>query len=221
MRSDSLFSQVVQYFQSNSGQYWQYVGQHLFLTLVTLAISMVIALPLGYLGSRLKPVASFCVAFAQVLRIIPSLALLFLLIPVIGTGMVPALIALVVLALPPLLINTILGFNEVSPLYKEVGTALGMTSRQLRRQIEIPLALPYVLNGIKLAIVEIIASATLATYIGAGGLGTLIFTGLGLYDMTYIVIGAVSVAALSLGAMLGFDFLIRKVRKHDKSSYSI
>ena len=105
--------------------------------------------------------------------------------------------------------------------YKEVGTALGMTSRQLRRQIEIPLALPYVLNGIKLAIVEIIASATLATYIGAGGLGTLIFTGLGLYDMTYIVIGAVSVAALSLGAMLGFDFLIRKVRKHDKSSYSI
>ena len=163
MRSDSLFSQVVQYFQSNSGQYWQYVGQHLFLTLVTLAISMVIALPLGYLGSRLKPVASFCVALAQVLRIIPSLALLFLLIPVIGTGMVPALIALVVLALPPLLINTILGFNEVSPLYKEVGTALGMTSRQLRRQIEIPLALPYVLNGIKLAIVEIIASATLAT----------------------------------------------------------
>ena len=111
-----MFSQVVQYFQSNSGQYWQYVGQHLFLTLVTLAISMVIALPLGYLGSRLKPVASFCVAFAQVLRIIPSLALLFLLIPVIGTGMVPALIALVVLALPPLLINTILGFNEVSPL---------------------------------------------------------------------------------------------------------
>lgn len=216
-----MFSQVVQYFQSNSGQYWQYVGQHLFLTLVTLAISMVIALPLGYLGSRLKPVASFCVAFAQVLRIIPSLALLFLLIPVIGTGMVPALIALVVLALPPLLINTILGFNEVSPLYKEVGTALGMTSRQLRRQIEIPLALPYALNGIKLAIVEIIASATLATYIGAGGLGTLIFTGLGLYDMTYIVIGAVSVAALSLGAMLGFDFLIRKVRKHDKSSYSI
>ena len=216
-----MFSQVVQYFQPNTGQYWQYVGQHLFLTLVTLAISMVIALPLGYLGSRLKPVASFCVAFAQVLRIIPSLALLFLLIPVIGTGMVPALIALVVLALPPLLINTILGFNEVSPLYKEVGTALGMTSRQLRRQIEIPLALPYVLNGIKLAIVEIIASATLATYIGAGGLGTLIFTGLGLYDMTYIVIGAVSVAALSLGAMLGFDFLIRKVRKHDKSSYSI
>lgn len=135
--------------------------------------------------------------------------------------MLPAIIALVVLALPPLLINTILGFNEVSPLYKEVGTALGMDSRQLRRQIEIPLALPYILNGTKLALVEIIASATLATYIGAGGLGTLIFTGLGLYDMSYVVIGGVSVALLSLLSMAGFDLLIRRVRQHDKASYSI
>lgn len=149
------------------------------------------------------------------------MALLFLLIPFIGTGMLPAIIALVVLALPPLLINTILGFNEVSPLYKEVGTALGMDPRQLRRQIEIPLALPYILNGIKLALVEIIASATLATYIGAGGLGTLIFTGLGLYDMSYVVIGGVSVAFLSLLSMAGFDLLIRRVRQHDKTSYSI
>lgn len=149
------------------------------------------------------------------------MALLFLLIPFIGTGMLPAIIALVVLALPPLLINTILGFNEVSPLYKEVGTALGMDLRQLRRQIEIPLALPYILNGIKLALVEIIASATLATYIGAGGLGTLIFTGLGLYDMSYVVIGGVSVALLSLLSMAGFDLLIRRVRQHDKASYSI
>lgn len=216
-----MLTQIIHYFQTDSGQYWLYVWQHIYLSGITLAIAMVIALPLGYLGSQIKAVATFCTAFSQVLRIIPSLALLFLLIPFIGTGMVPALIALVVLALPPLLINTILGFNEVSPLYKEVGTALGMDRRQLRRQIEIPLALPYILNGIKLALVEIIASATLATYIGAGGLGTLIFTGLGLYDMTYVVIGGVSVAILSLLSMMGFDFLIRRARRYDKASYSI
>lgn len=215
-----MISQIIQYFQNDSGQYWQYVGQHLMLSAVTLIISLLIALPLGYLGSRVKIVATFCISFAQVLRIIPSLALLFLLIPFIGTGTLPALIALVVLALPPLLINTILGFNEVSPLYKEVGTALGMNQRQLLRQVEIPLALPYILNGVKLALVEIIASATLATYIGAGGLGTLIFTGLGLYDMSYVVIGGVSVAILSLLAMISFDLVIRKVQQHD-SSYSI
>lgn len=216
-----MLAQIIHYFQTDSGQYWQYVGQHILLSVITLAIAMVIALPLGYLGSRVKAVASFCTAFAQVLRIIPSLALLFLLIPFIGTGIVPALIALVVLALPPLMINTILGFNEVSPTYKEVGLALGMDRRQLRRQIEIPLAMPYILNGIKLALVEIIASATLATYIGAGGLGTLIFTGLGLYDMSYVVIGGVSVALLSLLSMLGFDFLIRRVQRNDQNKYSI
>lgn len=213
-----MLHQIINYFATDSGQYWQYVGQHLLLSAITLAISLVIALPLGYLGSRVKPVATFCTAFAQVLRIIPSLALLFILIPFIGTGMVPAVIALVVLALPPLLINTILGFNEVSTLYKKVGLALGMNRRQLRKQIEIPLAMPYILNGIKLALVEIIASATLATYIGAGGLGTLIFTGLGLYDMSYVVIGGVSVALLSLIAMLSFDYLIKKVQKNEQTS---
>ena len=78
--------------------------------------------------------------------------------------------------------------------------------------------MPYILNGIKLALVEIIASATLATYIGAGGLGTLIFTGLGLYDMSYVVIGGVSVALLSLIAMLSFDYLIKKVQKNEQTS---
>ena len=152
-----MLTQIIHYFQTDSSQYWLYVWQHIYLSGITLVIAMAIALPLGYIGSRIRAGAAFCTAFSQVLRIIPSLALLFLLIPFIGTGMTPALIALVVLALPPLLINTILGFNEVSPLYKEVGTALGMNRQQLRRQIEIPLALPYILNGIKLALVEIIA----------------------------------------------------------------
>jgi osmoprotectant transport system permease protein len=213
--------QIIQYFQNNSSQYWQSVGQHLWLCTSAMLIAMVIAFPLGYLGSRNKTIANFCTLFSQVLRIIPSLALLFLLIPFLGTGYWPALTALVVLAFPPLLVNTILGFNEVSPLYKEVGSALGMTAKELRKKVEIPLALPYLLNGVKLALVEVIASATLATYIGAGGLGTLIFTGLGLYDMSYVVIGGVSVALLSLLAMIGFDFLISEVQKNDRNSNSV
>lgn len=180
---------------------------------------MVIALPLGYLGSRNRVVAVFCQTFSQLLRIIPSLALLFILIPFMGAGVVPAIIALVVLTLPPLVVNTILGFNEVSPVLKEVGLSLGMDQKQLLKQITLPLALPYILNGIKLALVEIISSPTLATYIGAGGLGTLIFTGLGLYKMQFIIIGAVSVALLSLLSMLLMDWLIRKVKENDQNNY--
>lgn len=216
-----MLKQIIRYFQNNSGQYWHYVSQHLLLSATVLLISMLIAFPLGYLGSHNQVVANFCTMFSQTLRIIPSLALLFLLIPYLGTGIIPAFIALVILALPPLIINTILGFSEVSFLYKEVGLALGMNSRELRNRIEIPLALPYLLNGVKLALVEIISSATLATYIGAGGLGTLIFTGLGLYNMAYVVIGGASVAFLSLFSMLGFDFLIRKVQRYDPNGNTI
>lgn len=214
-----MITQIIHYFQTFSGEYWSYVGQHLFLSFTSLIIAMLIALPLGYLGSYNKVIAGFCQTFSQILRIIPSLALLFILIPFIGTGVVPALIALVVLALPPLIVNTILGFNEVSPILKEVGLSLGMNSMELLRQITLPLALPYILNGIKLALVEIISSATLATYIGAGGLGTLIFTGLGLYKMQYVVIGAVSVAILSLLSMILMDAVIRKVRENDQRNY--
>lgn len=177
---------------------------------------MVIALPLGYLGSRNRVVAAFCQTFSQLLRIIPSLALLFILIPFMGAGVVPAIIALVVLTL---VVNTILGFNKVSLVLKEVGLSLGMDQKQLLKQITLPLALPYILNGIKLALVEIISSPTLATYIGAGGLGTLIFTGLGLYKMQFIIIGAVSVALLSLLSMLLMDWLIRKVKENDQNNY--
>ncbi len=210
-----MINQIIHYFQTSAGEYWSYVGEHVALSVSTLLIALIIALPLGYLGSRNKAIADFCQTFAQLLRIIPSLALLFILIPFIGTGIVPAMIALVVLALPPLIINTILGFNEVSPVLKEVGLSLGMTQLQLLKRISLPLALPYLLNGIKLALVEIISSATLATYIGAGGLGTLIFTGLGLYKMQYVVIGAVSVAILSLLAMILLDLAIRKVKTNE------
>jgi len=214
-----MITQIIHYFQTSSGEYWGDVGQHLFLSFTSLIIAMLIALPLGYLGSRNKVIAGFCQTFSQILRIIPSLALLFILIPFIGTGVVPALIALVVLALPPLIVNTILGFNEVSPVLKEVGLSLGMNSMELLKQITLPLALPYILNGIKLALVEIISSATLATYIGAGGLGTLIFTGIGLYKMQYVVIGAVSVALLSLLSMILMDVVIGKVRENDQRNY--
>lgn len=214
-----MFNQIIHYFQTSATEYWGYVGQHLGLSFGALILACLIAFPLGYLGSRNKTVATFCQTFAQLLRIIPSLALLFILIPFIGTGILPAMIALIVLALPPLIINTILGFNEVSPVFTEVGLSLGMTQWQLLKRISLPLALPYLLNGIKLALVEIIASATLATYIGAGGLGTLIFTGLGLYKMQYVVIGAVSVAILSLTSMLLFDWIIRKVNSNDRANY--
>lgn len=148
---------------------------------------------------------------------------MFILIPFIGVGRLPAIIALVVLAVPPILLNTIVGFNEVPQILIETATGLGMTKWQTLYKVRFPLASPHILNGIKLALIEVIASATLATYIGAGGLGTIIFTGLGLYRYDLLIIGGGSVTLLSFMSMILFDLLISRLpfEKHKKRSYEI
>lgn len=209
-----MLQQIINYFATNSEQYLRYVWEHLSLSLIALIISLAIGIPLGYISYKNKNLAEFFTSTSQFLRIIPSLAILFILIPIIGTGEAPALIALVFLAVPSIIINTILGFNEIPEVMKEVALSMGMNNKELLTRIEYPLALPYILNGVKLALVEIIASATLATYIGAGGLGTLIFTGLGLYRMDLLVIGGGSVTILSLLSMFLFDWMIERVTKN-------
>ena len=204
-----MFQQIEEYFAQNLGSYLESVWQHLELSFGALFIAILIGLPLGYLGYQHKGARVLTSGLTQALRVIPSLGILFLLIPFIGVGKVPALIALVILAVPPILINTILGFSEVSETLLETGLGLGMNEGQLFASVSFPLALPHILNGRKLALIEVIASATLATYIGAGGLGSLIFTGLGLYRVDLLVIGGGSVALLSFISMLGFDMFIR------------
>ena len=209
-----MLQQMIHYFSTNSEQYLQYVWQHIQLSLIALIIALIIGIPLGYISYKNKKLAEIFTSTSQFLRIIPSLAILFILIPIIGTGEAPALIALIFLAVPSIIINTILGFNEIPEVMKEVGLSMGMNNKELLTRIEYPLALPFILNGVKLALVEIIASATLATYIGAGGLGTLIFTGLGLYRIDLLVIGGGTVTILSLLSMFLFDWMIERVTKN-------
>ena len=211
-----MINDIQDYFAQNSGTYFNYVWEHLNLSLFALLLVVLIAVPLGYFGYRNALMKQFATALTQGLRVIPSLGILFILIPFIGVGRLPAVIALIILGIPPVLLNTIVGFSEVPDILRETGTGLGMTDRQLLRKVSFPLALPYILNGIKLALVEIIASATLATYIGAGGLGTLIFTGLGLYRFDLLIIGGGSVAVLSFISMLIFDLSIRGVEHYEK-----
>ena len=208
-----MIHEILLYFSENSGEYIGYLLTHLRLSLQALFLASVIGLPLGYLCYKLDFLKSTLTSLIQGLRVIPSLAVLFLLIPLVGIGKIPALIALTLLALPPILINTVLGFSDLIPALLEVSLGLGMNSSQLLWRIQLPLALPYILTGIKLALVELIASTTLAAYIGAGGLGNLIITGLGLARMDLLVIGGGSVALLSLVMMLSLDGLIKGVQK--------
>ena len=211
-----MLNDIAAYFADNGNTYLGYVWQHISLSFEALLIALIIALPLGYFSYEKPFVRQLSTLLTQGLRVIPSLGILFILIPFIGVGRLPALIALVILGIPPILLNTIVGFASVSENLLETALGLGMTMSQLLTKVQFPLALPHILNGIKLALVEIIASATLATYIGAGGLGTLIFTGLGLYRYDLLLIGGGSVAILSFLSMIIFDLSIKGVEHYEK-----
>jgi osmoprotectant transport system permease protein len=188
------------------------VQVHAALSASALAIAAVASIPLGIWCAHNRSAASSVIAAVNAARVIPSLAVLTLMLPVLGLGFAPALVALTLLAGPPILMNTYVGFRDVDAAIKEAATGMGMTAGEIVRRIEAPLAFPVVVAGIRTAAVEVIASATLATFIGGGGLGDLINNGLQLDDATMLVTGAVLVAAMALVAEVALSGVARLAR---------
>ncbi|TGY98400.1 ABC transporter permease [Petralouisia muris] len=208
-----MHHQIIDYFQTNSGRFLTMLTDHLRISLCSLLIAVLIAVPAGFCCVRFSALEKPVSMVFGILRIIPSLAILLLMLPVLGTGAVPAGVALVLLAIPPILENTAAGLKDVPPFMLETARGLGMTERQAWIKVRFPLAFPLVLTGMKTAAVEIIASATLAARIGAGGLGDLIFTGIGLFRTDLLLIGGLSVALLSFS--IGFFFyLLEKIIRY-------
>jgi len=185
------------------------IQQHLLLVAVALGISIVVCVPLGVLTSRSRIAAVTAINGFNALRVIPSLAILFLALPYFGLSLKSALLALTVLALPPILINTDAAFRTIDPAIREAAYGMGMSRREVLRRVEFPLALPVIIAGVRTATVEVIASATLAAFIGGGGLGTFITRGFALYDNAILLVGAVPVALLALIAEIGMSGLQR------------
>ncbi len=204
-----MYVSLQDFLMSHSDEYLKAVLSHLQISILSILIAILIAVPLGIAGSRLSPIQWLLTEFFGLLRIIPSLAILFICIPLLGTGVLPAAVALIILAIPPILINTVLSFQSIPDAVLETATGMGMGRWGRFWEVELPLALPLILTGVRTATIEVIASATLAAYIGGGGLGEIIFTGLGLYRLDLLIIGGASVAILSLLADLTF-FLIEQ-----------
>jgi osmoprotectant transport system permease protein len=200
MQKQNLFEQIGAYFQTHMEEWFQAAFEHIQISLTAVCIAVIIGFPLGALCAKSRMAKAFVTGIFSTLRIIPSLAVLLLCIPLFGIGLVPALVALTFLAVPPVLINTAQGFAGVPPAVIETATGLGMSRARMFFSVRLPLAMPLVLAGVKTATVEVIASATLAAYIGAGGLGVIIFTGLGLQRADLLIVGGLSVAVLSLSA---------------------
>lgn len=181
--------------------------EHIQLTLVALLIANALALPLGILLTRKRRIAETVIGITSVFQTIPSLALLGFMVPVFGIGFGPAIVALSIYGLLPILRNTYTGILGVNQAVVDAGTGMGMTSRQVLFMIEIPLALPIIMAGIRTATVMVIGVATLAALVGAGGLGDLIFRGIAMARQDLILAGAIPAALLSII----FDYILKKV----------
>jgi osmoprotectant transport system permease protein len=182
-----------------------HVAQHIALAASALAVALIAGLPLGVLAAESSALRGLVLALAGIGRTLPSLAVLMLLLPWLGVGAAPAVVALALLAIPPIVIGVDLGIRGVPASALDAAAGMGMTAVQRFARVVVPLALPLSFVGLRTAATETIASATLATFIGAGGLGDEIVRGLQTDDLTSLVAGALTVALLALSVDLALS----------------
>ncbi|MDT0695812.1 ABC transporter permease [Mammaliicoccus sciuri] len=198
---------MIEFLQVNGNELIQKTLEHFYISLLALLLAMIVAIPLGILLTRTKKLAKLVLSIASVLQTVPSLAVLALMIPFLGVGKLPAILALFIYILLPILNNTYIGINNVDKNVKAAGLSMGMTKFQEMFMIELPLAISVIMSGVRLSSVYAISWATLASFIGAGGLGDFIFNGLNLYQPDLIIGGAISVTLIALI----MDFVLSKV----------
>ncbi|RMC49672.1 ABC transporter permease [Lactobacillus sp. ESL0228] len=183
--------------------------QQIYISASALILGIIVAVPLSVVLLKFPRTAKVVISIASVLQTIPALALLAMMIPFLGVGPIPAVVALFLYSLMPILRNTYVGLTSVNQNTIDSARGLGMTRIQIITQVDIPLAMPVIMAGIRLSAIYVIAWATLASYIGAGGLGDFIFNGLSLFQPNLILGGTIPVIILALLT----DYLIGKLEQ--------
>lgn len=199
-------NEFIEVFQKRQDILLETIWEHLQISLISLIIAILIAVPLGLVLTRYKRVAEPIIGLSAIMQTIPSLAVLAFLIPFFGIGTTPAIIALTLYGLLPILRNTYTGINEVNPALKEAATGMGMNSFRRLTKVELPIALPVIMAGIRTSMVLIVGTTTIAALIGAGGLGELILLGIDRgADLNLILLGAIPAALLAIA----LDYILR------------
>src|SRR4051812_18453600 len=204
---------MMEFLRANWADILSHIAQHVWLVFISIAIAVVIALPVGVLITRRKRLRGPVLGVANVMQTIPSLALFGFLIPlpfIGGIGPRTAIVALVFYALLPIIRNTVTGILGVDGAVREAAVAMGMTDRQVLFKVELPLAMSVILTGVRVAVVITIGVAIIAAEVGAGGLGEYIFRGLRLNDNNLLLAGSVPSAAMALLADFGFGLIEKR-----------
>ncbi|MFC7396896.1 ABC transporter permease [Chelatococcus sp. GCM10030263] len=194
--------EAFQWILDNPGNFFSAFNRHVLMCAISLGIALVIAIPLGFLVARSRRGSFIAINIAGSLRSIPSLAILSAAMPILGIGLLPSIIALVVLAVPPLLLSTIVGIREIEPSILDAANGMGMGRGDILWQIEAPLSVPSILSGIRTSAIQLIGGAALASFIGGGGLGDFINAGIAIMNMPRLLVGALPIALLAILAEL-------------------
>lgn len=202
-------NEFIRTFQNREGMLWEALVEHIQLSFIALLIAVVIAIPLAIFLTNHKRIANWIIQITAIFQTIPSLALLGLMIPLVGIGRVPAITALVVYALLPILRNAYTGLTDIDPSLIEAADAMGMDRMRKLIKVELPIAMPVIMAGIRNAMVLIIGTATIAALIGAGGLGSLILLGIDRGNNYLILLGAIPAALLAVS----FDYILSYFEK--------
>jgi len=205
---------LVEFWLSHRYEVAALIGQHVLLVAISVIVAIAVGVPVGIAAARRPRLASPLVGFANLVQTVPSLAMFGFLLPVPfigGIGPRAAIVVLILYGLLPIIRTTIAGLSGIDRSVREAGVAMGMTPRQLLRQVELPLALPSIVAGVRVAAVVAVGSATIAAAIGAGGLGEYIYRGLSMVDTTVILAGAIPAALLALVVDGGLLWLERQL----------
>ena len=199
---------LLQFLIERRDQILTLVWEHSYISFLAVMAGFFVAVPLGILLTRTEKINRYVLGVVNILQTIPSLALLGFMIPLLGIGAVPAVVALFLYSLLPMVSNTYTGIREVDPALLEAARGMGMTSMQILWKVELPLAISIIMGGFRTATIYTISWATLAAVIGGGGLGYLVFTGLGVANESMLITGALATAMLATIA----DMIMRKVQ---------
>ena len=193
----------------NSDGFVTRILEHLMFTVVAVLIAFLLAFPLGVLIGHTGTAAFLAINAGNAGRALPTLGVLMLVVSLAGAGLTPANVALVILAIPPILTSTYAGVSSVDPATVDASRGVGMTESQIAIRVEIPEALPIIFGGIRNATLQVVSTATIAAYVGLGGLGRYLFDGLALRDYPRVVAGAILVAVLAVALDLSLAALQR------------
>ncbi|MDF3917831.1 ABC transporter permease [Salinicola salarius] len=205
-----IVTDAITWILDNHSAFMVAFNRHMLMCAISLGLAALISIPTGFMVARSPRAAFVSVNTAGSLRSIPSLAILAATMPFLGIGLLPSLVALVVLAVPPLLLNTILGIREIDPAVLNAAKGMGMGRREILWQIELPLAMPSIITGVRTSAIQVIGGAALASFIGGGGLGDFVNAGIALMNMPRLLVGALPIALLAIVAEVLFGWLERR-----------